>query len=815
MDPEAILANYATSRLGLTHKESAKRLKKYGQNKTQNRKVNLITILLRQFVVNPLILILIFCTSVSFFLGDKITSFYIFGTILISVLLGLINEYSAQRTVERLLKNISKSALVVRGGEKKEIPTTDLTIGDVVILSEGSVVPADLELIEVNNLEVDESVLTGESIPLYKNPGDYSFMGTSVQSGSAQGVVAKIGKNTDYGKIARAASFIKPETSFQKGLREFGGLIVKIVIVMTTVILVVNILIGHRILESVLFALAIAVGITPELLPVVVTVSLSYGAGKLLKKHVVAKQLNSIENLGNMDVLCSDKTGTLTEGKLTVAEILPEDSLHKETLLKYALICNSAINHHRTIGNNIDASLWAHANKIKLKLDSKINIETIKPFDYGRRLMYSSFREGGRNYLVAKGSPESVISTFGPNQNKNPFHDKFIKLSEEGYRVIGISVKEIGGNESPSWDGLYNMKFMGFITFFDKPRLDAKEALNQLKRLSVDLKLITGDNELVTLKVCQEVGLEVSQLVLGSSIDGYSNEEFRKIVTKANVFARVNPQQKLRILQTLKDLGHTVGFLGDGINDILALHNADVGICVNSAVDVAKESASIVLLNKGLDVIAEGIVEGRKIFNNTIKYILMSVSSNFGNMFSAAGASFFLPFLPMTPLQILLTNSLYDVSQMSLPSDNVDQESLVKPRHWNINFIKNYMLFFGPISSIFDFAIFGVLIYFFKAQQKLFQTGWFIESLATEILVVFVIRTARTPFFKSPPGKWVIITCLGVVVAGFILPFTSLATHLGLIRPPNLLLAIIFILITIYLLMMELLKTLFLKRYTL
>lgn len=811
MDPESILAKYDTSRLGLSTKEAGLRLKKYGENLVAKKKINLISLILRQFLGNPLILVLLLSTSVSFFLGDKIAAYYIFGTIFVSVFLGFINEYGAQKTVDKLLGRIAKNALVVRNGQEEEVSTKDLTVGDLVLLLPGSIIPADLQLIESQDLEVNEAALTGESLPAAKVISDLVFMGTNVQGGVARGVVVKTGKEAEYGKITQTASFLKPETSFQKGLSQFSGLIVKIVAVMIFLILAVNLALGHKILDSVLFSLAIAVGITPELLPVVVTVSLSYGAGKLLKKHVISKQLNSIENLGNMDVLCSDKTGTLTEGKITVAQILG----NHDGLLREALICNGAVKHHKIIGNSIDASLWDYAQEKNYKLPSTVKIQSLKQFDYERRLMFCVFEEGEKIFLLAKGSPEAVIASCKPDLDKKDFQDQFTKLSEQGYRVIALSKKEIGAKDKTDWNDLQNMDFLGFITLTDKPRDDTREALNHLKRLNVELKIITGDNELITRRVCQEVGLEVSQVVLGNAIESYSPEEFKKIVAQANVFARVNPQQKLKIIQTLKDIGHTVGFLGDGINDIPALHTADVGISVNSAVDVAKDSASIVLLHKGLDVIADGIVEGRKIFNNTIKYILMSVSSNFGNMFSAAGASFFLKFLPMTPLQILLTNSLYDVSQMSLPSDNVDKESLLKPRHWNIQFIKNYMLFFGPISSLFDFATFGLLIYFFKAQEKLFQTGWFIESLATEILVVFVIRTARTPFFKSRPGKWLLVTCLAVVIFGFLLPFTPLAPALGFVKPSNHLLLAVFLLVAIYLFIVEVLKTIFLKRYSL
>ncbi len=822
-----VLKEVETSNLGLTQTKAHQNLQKYGLNTIAEEKTNFFTILIRQFSSNPLLLILAAATFVSYLLGQHISSYYIFGIIFLSIILGVWNEYTAQRTINNLLKKISPTTIVLRENQKIEIPVTHLTIGDIVLLSSGSIVPAELRLIETKDLEVNQSALTGESKTIYKNENaldqkpqaitdltNIAFMGTSIENGSAKGVVIAISQDTQFGKIAESTTFLKPETEFQRGLAGFGQLIIKVILILTVLIFAVNALLGHQIIESMLFALAIAVGLTPELLPVIVAVSLAHGAGKLAKKHVIVKKLISIENLGNMDILCTDKTGTLTEGQIQVADYIDSQGNQNIDVLKKALICNSAVIHHKIIGNSIDAAIWAHAQKNHIKLD-QINKIDEESFDYNRKFMYSIVSSGKENLLIAKGSPDKILALCPGFKNQKNVQQTFLRLNKDGYRTIAVASKKISKKKTYSWDDVKGLSYEGYLTFLDVAKETAKDALKMLQDLNVTIKVITGDNEIVTKKICRDVNMRIEGIVLGNEIDTYSDEKFAQIVAKTTIFARVTPRQKLRIIQTLQKLGHTVGYLGDGINDIPSLHSADVGISVNTAIDVAKDAASIVLLRKSLDVIAEGIVEGRRVFKNTIKYILMGTSSNFGNMFSAAGASFFLPFLPMTPVQILLTNGLYDVSQMSIPTDNVDYQSLLKPRHWNIDFIRNYMVFFGPLSSIFDFLTFGIMLFIFRATGALFQTGWFIESLATEILVVFVIRTAKTPFFTSRPSKWLTTTCLSVVVIGLALPFTSLAKHLGFVPMPPLYFAILIVLVVTYLSLVEVVKNLFLKKYLL
>ncbi|HUD08136.1 MAG TPA: magnesium-translocating P-type ATPase [Candidatus Saccharimonadales bacterium] len=825
--PEGVLVKIGTSLSGLSNRTVLERQKQYGLNVVSNKKTSLLEIFIRQFTGNPLIIILAIATIAAFFLGQHDSSYYILGIIVASVLLGLWNEYSATKTVEDLLKKISPTALVEREGEKLEVPVSHLTIGDIVLLSQGTIIPADLRLIESNDLEVNQSALTGEAKTVFKtdeglpeppkdnaNIDNFGYMGTSVVSGTARGVVLKIGKDTAFGRIAETTSFVRPVTDFQKGLAKFGDLIIKVILVMTVIIFLVNWLLGHTFINSLLFSLAIAVGLTPELLPVIVTVSLAHGAGKLAKKHIVVKQLISIENLGNMDVLCTDKTGTITEGRIDVVDYFDAQGEKSPAMLQYSLLCNSAIVHHKVLGNAIDVSLWEHAIKNKIGLDSSFKKIDVEEFDYNRKCMYAVVEQHGERMIVVKGAPDNTIALCKGIHDKEALHKRLLALNDDGLRMVAIATMKVAKKQKYTWADVKDLHFEGYITFLDIPKKSAKEALDKLHSLNVATKIITGDNEVITQKICREVGIAFKQIMLGSEIEHLSDEALMQKVNDIDIFARVTPDQKLRIINTLQKHGHTVGYLGDGINDLPSLHSADVGISVNTAVDVAKDTAAVVLLHKSLDVIADGIIEGRKTFNNTIKYILMATSSNFGNMFSAAGASFFLPFLPMTPVQILLTNGLYDVSQLSIPSDNVDPEALIKPRHWNIDFIKDYMIFFGPLSSIFDYATFGVMLFIFHAKGPLFQTGWFIESIATEILVVFLIRTYRSPFFLSRPSKWLSATCLSLASIGILLPFTPLARTLGLVVPPFKYFGILIILIACYLTLVELVKHKFLKKHS-
>lgn len=799
---------------GLSSQQASENIQKYGTNEIRSQKLSPVSIFIRQFKGNYLVYILIICTLVSFFLGQRASSIYIFAMILLSSVLGFWNEYSAQKIVDTLLKRITPRALIKRDGNWQEILITQITVGEVVMFSTGSVIPADIRVLKGENLEVNESVLTGESIPVHKTADDEIYMGTNVESGHGEGIVTEIGESTKYGKIARNLSFLKPETSFQIGLRSFGNLLVRIIFILTGAIFLVNYGLGKDWLTSLMFALAVAVGLTPELLPVVVTLSLSHGAGKLYKKHVVVKQLVAVENLGNMDVLCSDKTGTLTEGKIRLTDYFNVPGKKDPLILKNAYLSCPKVVHSSQFQSSIDSAIAEEADKTGLvKSLGTVEILDTEPFDYNKKASFNVIKFEGEKRIFVKGVYEEV-SKMCSAQLPPEFSKKVQQMSDLGYRVVALAQRTLNTEISEyTWDHAVDLELTGALVFLDTPKKDAKKALEKLEKLNVEIKVLTGDNESVALKICSEVGLAVKGVLVGSQIDKMTDKELQHSVAVNNLFARVTPENKLAVITALQKVGHTVGFLGDGINDAPALHTADVGISVDGGSDVAKQAASVVLMKRGLDVITEGVMEGRRIFNNTVKYILMGTSSNFGNMFSASVASFVLPFLPMTPLQILLNNTLYDFSQLTIPSDNVDPESLLKPRHWDLKFIKKYMLFFGPISSVFDFLTFFTLMWAFGYKDNHFQAGWFLESLMTQVLVIFAIRTAKSPFFKSTPSRQLIfssVIVLGVAVALILTPLRSVFGF-GDLKP--LFFVFLSLVLICYMSLVDLLKIQFIRRF--
>ena len=800
---------------GLTTAQALENIKKYGANILQSQKLSTFNILVRQFKGNYLVYILVVCTLVSFFLGERASSIYIFVMIFVSSGLGFWNEYSAQKTVDGLLKRITPKVLVKRDGEIGELLLTQIAVGDVVLFTTGSVIPADLRVLQAENLEVNESVLTGESEPVIKGVDAAVYMGTNVESGHGVGVVTKVGGQTKYGQISKNINFLKPETSFQLGLRSFGNMLVKVILILTAAIMLINSALGKDFLSSLMFALAIAVGLTPELLPVVVTLSLSHGAGKLSKKHVVVKQLVAVENLGNMDILCCDKTGTLTEGKITLSDFFDTGGQRSRQVLEKAYLSTPKVLHMGMAVNSIDRAIITASDKIGvIKSLGKINYLDTESFDYNKKASFNVVRFEEDVHFLVKGVFDDVAKMCSNSAEIKSMQKKATELSMRGFRVVALAGKILRSELTEyQWEEATGLTLYGILVFSDAPKKDAKKALEGLEKLNIGLKLLTGDNEVVALKVCAEVGLKIQGVILGEQLDRLLPAEFAAAVTNNNIFARVTPENKLNIIKALQKLGHTVGYLGDGINDAPALHTADVGISVDEGADVAKESASVVLMKKGLDVVAEGVVEGRRIFNNTIKYILMGTSSNFGNMFSAAFASFFLPFLPMTPVQILLNNTLYDFSQLTIPTDNVDRESLLKPRHWDVNFIKKYMLFFGPVSSLFDFVTFFFLIVVFKATSGQFQTGWFLESLLTQTLVIFVIRTSKTPFWKSAPSRFLILSSLTVLSVALIVTLSSVKSSFGFGSLGIQYFAFLGVVTVIYMTLTDRLKMLFIKRF--
>lgn len=773
-------------------------------NEITIRRFSFWEVLFRQFK-NPLLLIFIISTVISFLLGQKTEAFVIWLIMSLSIILGFWNEYQAESVVNDLIKKISFTTTILRNGQKEQIPVKDVRIDDVIVLYPGSIIPADLKLILSENLEVNESILTGESLPSHKKEEDILYMGTVVTGGTAEGKVFAIGMDTKFGEISKNVAKNRPLTEFQKGLVDFSNLLAKIAGVTVVIVIAVGYFLGHPVVETVLFALTVAMGITPELLPLIVTISLSYGAKKLAKESLVVKQFVSIEDLGNMEVLCTDKTGTLTEGKISLTEFKNSKGDTDPATLQLGLLCNSAYTRKHVYGDAIDKAIWEYANEHKIKIDDKPEKLFEIPFNFENRFMSVVVKTNGKTFAICKGSPEAIIARcrLTPKE-KSELEKKVKEMQENGLRTIAAASKEVK-NFSPKLvkTEFRDMKFGGFMGFSDIPKKDLAEVFAKFANMGVQVKVLTGDSEIIAEKICRDVNFKFKKVLTGPEIEKLNEEELEKTVWETDIFARVTPSQKIRVVQALKRGGHTVGFLGDGVNDSPSLRTADVGISVNTAVDVAKDAASVVLLHKSLGVIAEGIHEGRVTFNNTIKFILMGTSSDFGNMISAAIASIILPFLPMAPVQFLLNDMLYDISQISIPTDNVDADQVLRPKNWDIKYIKRFMLFFGPISTVYDLLTFGVMFLVFKAHVGMFQTGWFIESLITEILVVFVIRTQKIPFWKSKPSIQFLVTCLAVVVVGLYIPFSPLSEFFGFTKLPALYFAFLMAITVTYLIFVE------------
>jgi Mg2+-importing ATPase len=825
---EELCRNLATTPKGLSEAEAELRLKSFGYNELPTAKFSGMKILLRQFK-NPLFFILLIAAIVSGFFEIS-QSIAIIAMILLSVVLGFFNEYKAEKIIDDLRQSVSLKAVVSRDGKTNEIDSRLLVPGDLVSVYVGDIAPADMRILECKDLEVNEGTLTGESFPVEKNrdpirlqhpiPQDLInclFMGTVVVHGSGRGLVVTTGRHTEFGSVSHSLVRSRPETEFQRGVRKYGNMLITLTLALVVGIFVLNAIVGHPIIDSLLFSLAVAVGLVPELMPAIVTISLSHAAREMAKKKVIVKRQVSIEDFGNMDVLCTDKTGTLTSGKIALKEHVPfgED----RQLLEYSLLCNSAVVGDKITGNPMDSAIWdyALANNLQNTIDNYVSIDEI-PFDYQRRMMSKVVQRTGHMVLITKGAPESIIpkcdyvSVSGSNgadegepidHFRKVLETKLAENSRAGYRTLAVAYRSVDAKQRFSVEDEKSLTLLGFLVFTDPPKSDARIALDRLRILGVDVKILTGDNELVAEKICEDLSIQVRKTLRGADLTEMSSQELREAVEKATIFARITPEQKLDIIKALKADKHVVGFMGDGVNDAPALFEADVGISVDSATDVSKDAADIVLLDKDLVVLAGGIEEGRKIFGNTTKYILMGTSSNFGNMFSAAGASLFLPFLPMLPMQILFMNLFYDVANMTLPTDTVDTEVTELPRRWDINFVRNFTLFFGPFSSLYDFLTYGIMLFIFQASPTLFQSGWFVESFWTEVLVIFVIRTRRIPFVTSRPGKWLTILTLSCVAVGTIIPFTRLGAFLGFTALPTHYWLLLVLMVATYLLLVD------------
>ncbi|MEV1134347.1 magnesium-translocating P-type ATPase [Rhodococcus coprophilus] len=820
---DEVLARLGSSSSGLSAAAAAERLETVGPNAVRSYRVRAWAVLARQ-LRSALLLLLAVTAVASFFLGNR-SDAVVIGIILVaSVGLGFFNEYRAERATAALHSQVRHNTVVLREGEATRVDVTELVPGDVVRLVLGDVVPADLRLSEVVDLECDESVLTGESEPAEKNTDvvpegtatadltGCAFMGTIVHAGTGTGVVVSTGANAEFGRIARGLGDREPETDFQRGLRSFSVLLLQVALVLTSMIVVINLLLDRPLIESLLFALAIAVGITPQLLPAVVSTALASGSRRLAARKVLVKRLVCIEDLGDVDILITDKTGTLTTGRIAFVEAVPLDGESAEHTVLHGLLATETEvggSGKRIATNAMDTALWESAGETGRQVERYRRVDGV-PFDHSRRMTSALVATPGDDakFLVVKGAPESVLGRCV--EASAAARETLAQLFDRGRRVVAVAAKDLDAARTRAGaDDERDLHLTGFLVFSDEPKESARQSLGRLAELGITVKVATGDNSQVAERVCTELGLTSGGSVTGTELARLDDEQFTEVARRATVFARVSPEQKARLVRALRGEGRSIGFLGDGVNDALALHVADVGISVDSGTDVAKDAADVVLLEKDLGVLADGVTEGRRTFANTIKYVLMSTSSNFGNMFSAAAASAVLTFLPMLPSQILLNNLLYDSSQLALPGDRVDPEELRAPSHWDIAFIRRFMLFFGPLSSLFDFVTFGLMLGVFHAGPELFRTGWFVESLATQILIVFAIRTRRTPFIRSRPSRALIVTVAVVLAVGIGVTFSPFADDLGFTRLPLGFFLMLVVLIVAYLVLIEFAKRLF------
>lgn len=824
-----LLAALSTSTSGLSDEQATAHLERYGHNELNvTRRQTLIRQYLSHFK-NPLVLILLAASTLSALMGEVEGAGIIWVIVLMSVTLDFIQEFRAHNAANLLKKQVAVRATVLRNGAPQEIRLEKIVPGDIVLLNAGALIPADCRLIEAKDFFVNQALLTGETFPVEKHAIDLSdpltnlndaanavFMGTSVISGLAKAVVCQTGSATSLGEIAENLNRKAPPTEFEMGLQAFGQLIMRLTVFMVLFVFLINTLFARPLLESFLFSIALAVGLTPELLPMIVTLTLSRGALRLSSQHVIVKKLSAIEDLGSMDLLCTDKTGTLTESHIRLERHINADGQASESVLNLAYL-NSYF--ESGLRSPLDEAILEHH---EISHDGWNKIDEV-PFDFERRRVSVLVDNGQQRLLIVKGAFEDVLShctQFETPEGIRPINDEdwarihrlHDGLGAEGFKVLGIAWRQVLETQQHALiNDETELVFAGFAGFLDPPKESAAGAIKALTESGISVRVVTGDSEQVTRYVCGKLNIAITGVMLGSEVATLDDDALKARIRDVNLFCRINPAQKNRIILAFKHMGHTVGYLGDGINDAPSLHSADVGISVDTAVDIAREAADLILLKQDLNVLHAGVIEGRRTFANIMKYIMMGTSSNFGNMFSMAAATLFLPFLPLLPAQILLNNLLYDVSELPVPMDNVDATYLSKPRHWDIGFIRKFMWVVGPVSSVFDFITFAVLLLIFQANQTLFHTGWFVESIATQVLAIFVIRTIGNPF-KSRPNRWLALTSIGVVLIACALPFTLLAPALGFEAPPALFFIILAAMVVSYLIMLELAKRFFYQR---
>ena len=835
ISPADLYKKLNSTEKGLTSDEAGKRLLNFGANRLKPpRRSDAFTLLLGQFK-SPIILILLFATLLSFFLHDPADAAIILTIVLVSGLLGFWQEYSATDAIKKLLAIVQIKAAVLRDGREQEIHTEDIVRGDIVILNAGDIVPGDCLIIESKDIFADESMLTGETFPVEKSasllPEDTPlsqrtnalWMGTHIVSGSAKALVILTGSDTEFGKVSERLKLRPQETEFELGIRRFGFFLAEITLMLVIIIFAVNVYLHRPVMDSFLFSLALAVGLTPQLLPAIISVNLSHGAKKMASKKVIVKRLSSIENFGSMNILCSDKTGTLTEGIVKVQSVADLKGVSNPKLFEYAYI-NSFFETGFT--NPIDEAI---RNFKQIDLTGYEKHDEI-PYDFIRKRLSIVVSHGDEYLMITKGALANVLEvctsaetgeggTTEISSVLDGIQKQFFEFGSKGYRTLGVAYKPLSrksGQDTGSRllinkDAESGLIFFGFIVLEDPLKPKILETITDLRKLGVSLKVITGDNKLVASTISQEIGLSKNAIITGQELRRIGENALVRLVSTTDIFAEIEPNQKERIIIAFRKAGNVVGYIGDGINDASAIHAADVGMSVDSGADVAKDASDIVLLEKDLGVLVEGVREGRRTFANTLKYIFMATSANFGNMFSMAGISLILPFLPLLPKQILLTNLMTDFPEMTIATDNVDSEMVSSPKRWNIKAIRKFMVTFGLISSIFDYLTFGVLLLVLNAGERQFRTGWFIESVISASLVVLVIRS-RIPFYKSKPGKWLLIATLSVAAIILILPLTPVGRIFEFVRLPFKTYLLLLLIVAFYILAAEVTKKIFYKR---
>lgn len=791
---------------GLSSAEAARLLRQYGSNQLADIHRRPVVVQYLSRFANPLVVILMLAAGLSFYFGDTASFFIIVVIVLVSTTLDFANSYRSARAAEALKERVRVEAMALRDGQFVSVPLAHLVPGDIVKLSAGKLIPGDGEILEGKDLTANESSLTGESFPQSKPPGSTVYLGSSITSGSGLMRLDATGHNTKFSHLAGAIGSAKSgPTEFDREITSFSFLIIKITTFLVLAIFALNALFRHDLFESLLFSVALAVGLTPELLPLILTLNLTKGSLAMSRHGVIVKQLSSIQNLGSMDVLCTDKTGTLTEDHIALVRHVDGFGVDSAEVLELGYVASVFTT---SFQNPLDAAVRRH----RISISKYHKIDEV-PYDFERKRESVVVKRGSKRLLITKGAPEEVIrvSTRAANGHafdgvKSRVEDTYASLSEQGFRVLAVAYREISSAEAAEPSAEHGLTFCGYMAFLDPAKQSTGPTLEKMRASGIEVKIITGDNALVTRKIASDIGLPVSGILTGEDIAKLSPRQLADAVAGVTIFARVNPEQKLAIIQALRRAGHVVGYLGDGINDAPALQAADVSISVNNAVDVAKAAADLILLHKSLGDLHNGVLEGRRTFANTFKYLMMSLGSNFGNMFSMAGGSLILPFLPMRATQILLTNLLYDTSQFSLPLDGVDEEALRRPHRLDMKVLKRAMWIFGPLSSVFDFATFAVLLWGFHLTAASFQTGWFLESVATQTLVVYVIRTRKIPFLQSRPSPYLVITTLATVMIGYTVALTPLAQFFGFGPLPPQAIAAIMAITLAYLCTAELLK---------